>query len=160
MSVCTFIASDYPLPEVMPQKEYPLMINVDKGTIYDGGADDNFCLLPFVDVQRYTDKKYGVCLEWHYTDGRAKKLLEYIKNALEYDTSIEIWHVWLMGYYEYDERPAIQRCTVSFSDLTIDDLREIDDAEIWNTPDKRNPGRPSFYCLVIEKGIVATPCSG
>lgn len=42
MSVCTFIASDSPLYEVAPQKEYPLAINVDENTICDGGADDNF----------------------------------------------------------------------------------------------------------------------
>ena len=42
MSLCTFIASDRPLREVAPQKEYPLVVNVDEGTVYDGGADDNF----------------------------------------------------------------------------------------------------------------------
>ena len=152
MSVCTFIASNSPLPKVMPQKEYPLVINADEGTIYDGGTDDNFCLLPFADVQRYTDKKHGVYLEWNYTDGRANKILEYIKKVLEYDTTIEIWRVWLMDYYEYDESPVIQKCTVPFSAITTADIKEIDDAEVWNTPDKRNPGRPSFYCLVIEKG--------
>ena len=33
MSVCTFIASDSPLREVSPEKEYPLEINLDNGTI-------------------------------------------------------------------------------------------------------------------------------
>ena len=46
MSVCTFLASDYPLPEVAPAQEYPLEINIDSATIYDGGADDNYFLLP------------------------------------------------------------------------------------------------------------------
>lgn len=152
MSICTFIASDRPLREVAPQNEYPLVINLDEDTIYDGGADGNFSLHTFDDVQKYTDKKYGVYLEWnYYTDGRAKRILEYIKNALEYGASIEIWHVWLMDYYEYDESPVIHKCTVSFSDVTIDDIKEIDGAELWNTPDKRNPRRPSFYCLAIEQ---------
>lgn len=56
-----------------------------------------------------------------------------------------------MDYYEYDERPVIQKRTVPFSDVTIDDIKELDSAEIWDTPDKRNPYRPSFYCLVIEQ---------
>lgn len=150
MSVCTFIASNSPLYEVTPQKEYPLVINVDEGTIYDGDADDNFFLHTFTDVQSYTDKKYGVYLEWHYTDGRARKILEYIKNALEYDTTIEIWHVWLTDYYDNDERPVIRKRTVSFSDVTINDVKEIDNAEIRSEPDKSNPSRLSFYCLVIE----------
>lgn len=151
MSVCTFIASDWPLQEAAPQREYPLVINVDEGTVYDSGAEDNFCLHTFHDVQCYTDKKYGVWLEWNYTDGRAKKILEYIKNALEHEAAIEIWHVWLMDYYEYEESPVIRKCTVPFSDLTLDDIKEIHHAEIWNKPDKRNPNRPSFYCLRIEK---------
>ena len=41
MSICTFIASDSPLCEAAPQKEYPLAICVDEGRVYDGGADDN-----------------------------------------------------------------------------------------------------------------------
>ena len=39
MSVCTFIASDYPLPEVAPAQKYPMEINIDTGMIYDGGMD-------------------------------------------------------------------------------------------------------------------------
>lgn len=45
MSACIFFASDAPLPEVFPPPEYDyLAINVDDGTIDDGGADDNFAL--------------------------------------------------------------------------------------------------------------------
>ncbi len=95
MSVCTFIASNSPLHEAAPQKEYPLFININDGTVYDGGADDNFFLHNFKDVQNYTDKKYGVWIEWNYTYGWARKILEYIKNALEHDAAIEIWRVWL-----------------------------------------------------------------
>lgn len=152
MSVCIFIASNSPLREVSPSKEYPLHINVDEGTIYDGGADDNFFLLNFEDVDSYTNKKYGVVLEWRYTDGRAKKVLEYIKQALEQEDTIEIWKVWLMDYYEYDERPVIHKRTIPFSDVTVEDLKNLDGSEIWNHPDKRNPGRPSFYCLTIRNG--------
>ena len=39
MSVCTFIASDYPLPEAAPAQEYPMEINIDAGMIYDGGME-------------------------------------------------------------------------------------------------------------------------
>ena len=57
MSVCTFIASNCPLAEVAPEKEF-----------------DNYFLLPFNDVSDYTDMKYGVYLEWDYTDGRAEQI--------------------------------------------------------------------------------------
>ncbi len=59
MSVCTFLASDCPLPEMVPSKKYPVHIDIDNGIIDDGGADDNFFLLSFRDVQDYTNKKYG-----------------------------------------------------------------------------------------------------
>ena len=82
MSVCRFIASDIPLTIYEPPQEYPFHVNIDEGIIDDGGADDNYFLLDFPDVDLYTNKEYGVSLEWEYTDGRAKQIIEYIKNAL------------------------------------------------------------------------------
>ena len=61
MSVCTFIASDFPLMKVTPIHDYPIEINIDNDIIYDGGADDNYSLHFFQDIQNYTDKKNGVC---------------------------------------------------------------------------------------------------
>ena len=149
MSICTFFAADYPMPEAAPQKEYPRYINVDEGTIFDGDADDNFFLHNFEDVKDYTDKEYGVYLEWaYYTKGRARLLLEYIKGILENTESVEIWHVWLMDYYEYDERPIIKSETIVFGELTVDDIKEIDNVDIWNNSDRN---RPSYYCLRVTK---------
>ena len=151
MSVCTFIASDYPLPEVAPPKDYPVHIDIDNGIIDDGGADDNFFLLSFPDVQDYTDKKYGVYLEWNYTDGRAEKILNYVKEILKKIASIELWHVWLMDYYEYEDSPVIHKRTILIDEMTIRDIYEMDNAEIWNSPDKHMPSRPPFYCLKINR---------
>lgn len=65
MSACIFFASDAPLPEVFPLPEYDyLAINVDDGTIDDGGADDNFALRTYPDSFLYTDKAFAVCLDW------------------------------------------------------------------------------------------------
>lgn len=83
MSVCTFIASNCPLKEVALEKEYPIEINLDTGTIDDGGA--------------------------------------------------------------------IHKRTISIKEMTIQDIKEIDDADIWNKPDKQIPSRPSFYRLIITK---------
>ena len=57
MSVCTFIAADIPLQEMASSKKYSIHIDIDNGIIDDGGADDNFFLLSFSDVQDYTDTK-------------------------------------------------------------------------------------------------------
>ena len=151
MSVCNFIASDFLLTEFAPSQDYPIHINLDEGTIYDGGADDNYFLNTFADVKDYTDKNYGVYLEWEYTDGRAKQIIEYMKTALQKSDSIEFWLVWLMDYYEYENRPFICRKTISISELTTQHIKEINNAEIWNTPDKMYPERPSFYCLTITR---------
>ncbi|MCD8342160.1 MAG: GNAT family N-acetyltransferase [Clostridiales bacterium] len=47
MSVCTFLAADCPLAAWEPSQDYPLEINLDDGTIEDGGAEDNYSLQPF-----------------------------------------------------------------------------------------------------------------
>ena len=151
MSVCLFIASDMPLAEFAPSQDYPLHIDIDNGTIYDGGADDNYFLNTFSDVADYTDKKYAVSIEWNYTDGRAKQIIEYIRTALQKSDIIEFWHVWLMGYYEFEDRPFIHRKIISIDELTREHIKEIDNAVIWNTPDKMYPERPSFYCLTITR---------
>ena len=149
MSVCTFLASDVPLEAFSPSQNYPIAVNPDTGSIEDGGADDCYFLNAFETVQDYTDRKYGVCLEWNYTDGRATQLMEYIKNILQDTDAVEFWHVWLMDYYEFEDRPYVHRKTISIDELTTADIKAIDDAEIWNKPDKNYPERPSFYCLSI-----------
>ena len=118
MSSCRFIASNMPLAEFAPSQEYPVKIDIDKGTIDDGGA---------------------------------KQIIDYIKNVLLKSESVEFWLVWLMDYYEYEDRPFVHRKTISIGDLTIDHIKEIDSADIWNTPDKMSPERPSFYCLTVTR---------
>ena len=149
MSVCTFIASNSLLPSVSPSKEYPVYINIDTGVIDDGGADDNFFLLPLNDIDLYTNKEYGVYLEWNYTDARAENIINYLKEALKNDDAVELWHVWLMDYYEYEDRPIIYHSSITIDDLTTQDIKEFDNEKIWNNKDY--PNRPSFYCLTITK---------
>ncbi len=151
MSVCTFLASDFPLSSAEPSQEYPLQINIDDGTIYDGSADDNYYLIHFDEVDTYTNKEYGVRLEWNYTDGRAEQIIQYIKNALNNTDSIELWHVWLSDYYDYEDSPVIHKRNVLVKNLTIEDIRKIDSAEIWNSPDEMYPNRPSFYRMIIRR---------
>lgn len=134
MSVCTFIASNCPLAEVAPEKEL-----------------DNYFLLPFNDVSDYTDMKHGVYLEWDYTDGRAEQILKYIQESLKETETVEFWHIWLMDYYEYEDSPVIHNRTISIGEMTIQDIKTLNDADIWNKPDKQIPSRPSFYRLVITR---------
>lgn len=151
MSTCTFFAADCPLETAAPSQEYPLHIDLDNGTVNDGGADDNYFLLPFPDAKTYTDKTHAVCLEWNYTPGRANRLIPYIKNALQHTDAVELWHVWLMDYWEFEDRPVIHRQTVAADALTAGQIRDLDAAEIWNKPDRQYPERPSFYCLTVTR---------
>ena len=105
MSACIFFASDAPLPEVFPPPEYDyLAINVDDGTIDDGGADDNFALRTYPDSFLYTDKAFAVCLDWaYYTEGRAR----------------------LFGYAINRKMEAIQDGTVAYMSLLENEMRRF-----------------------------------
>ena len=149
MSVCIFIAADCQLPEVKPSRDYPLNIDLNSGIIDDGDADDNYFLIKFDDVDIYCNKKYGVYLELHkYTDGRAKQIIDYIKNVLQQTDCVELWNVWLTDYWEYDDRPYINKKTININELTTDDIKKINDAENW---DKKYRNRPIFHCIEIIK---------
>ena len=80
-----------------------------------------------------------------------EQILRYIKAALKETEVVEFWHVWLMDYYEYEDSPVIHRRTLSMNDMSIQHIKEINDADIWNKPDKQLPSRPSFYCLRITR---------
>ena len=105
MSACIFFASDAPLPEVFPPPEYDyLAINVDDGTIDDGGADDNFALRTYPDSFLYTDKAFAVCLDWaYYTEGRAR----------------------LFGYAINRKMEVIQDGTVAYMSLLENEMRRF-----------------------------------
>ena len=88
MSYFTYIASDYPLPTVeRPDREITIEFDTETGSVFDGDYEDDFALYPaegLSDVR--TEKKYAVYLEWnYYTEGRAKNIIEYIKENLKYD---------------------------------------------------------------------------
>lgn len=151
MSVWKMIASNYPLPEVRPEEEYPLEINIDEGIIFDGDADDNFMLYPFLDnVKEYTNMEYGATLEWnYYTEKRAIKIIEIIKSVLQHTDNVEFWNFWL-GDLDEHERPIIKVTTVSLAELTPKDIQEWDIQEVWNSP-SRYGDKPIFYCLKIVR---------
>lgn len=99
MSVCTFLASDVPLEEWRPSQDDPLCVNLD------GSADDCFFSYPFSEVRTYTSKPFGVVLSWNGSERSARKIMEYIRMAIQKADSIELWHVWLTDYYEFEDRP-------------------------------------------------------
>ena len=42
--------------------------------------------------------------------------------------NIEFWNVWLMDYYEFEDRPFIHRKIIPIDELTTEHIKEIDNA--------------------------------
>lgn len=147
MSVCVFLAADCSLPEIGPSKNYPVSFNSDTGKIFDGGADDNFSLISFGEAYLYCDKKYAVSIELQqFTAGRAARIIDYIKTALAQTESVEIWNVWLLEYWDYDDRPYISKKTIHIGELTAENIEIIYNASNLGMKDRNHP---VFYCLKI-----------
>ena len=92
-------------------------------------------MLTFHDYPDCTPLKHAVELEWaYYTEGRAKRLIEYIKEAFKHTDIVELWHVWLGTLDEVEERPIIKTQTVAIDALTAAQIRESDSAEFWEAP--------------------------
>jgi hypothetical protein len=86
----------------------------------------------------YTEKKYRVRVEWDYTKGRAKKIIQYIREHLAQTPSLELWHVWVgNGVY-----PKIRNCTIPLDQFTADDLQELWNLEVWQEP-------TTHYCFTV-----------
>lgn len=122
-------------------------VNVDLlGRVTDGGYDDDFALWPFEDLEDiYTQKQYKVSLEWpRYTQGRAGKIMEYIRENLRHTDEVELWRIW-MGT---DETPSIRSVRVPVSKLTAQDIYEIDSRDLMEEA-KYFGGLPVQYRLVI-----------
>ena len=143
MSGCVFLASDCPLPEIGPSKNYPVSFNSDTGKIFDGGADDNFSLISFGEC----DKKYAVSIEQQQiTAGRAARIINYINTAQAQTESVGLRNVWLFEYFDYDDRPYISKKTIHIGELTADDIEKIYNASNLGMKDRNHP---VFYCLKI-----------
>ena len=96
----------------------------------------------------WADTPHAVCLEWDgFTPGRAEHLIAYLRAALERCERVELWHVWLTGYCEYDERPFRKTKRVSLRDLTPHDLEAICEFDVW----AQDQTRPTDVCLIITR---------
>lgn len=115
-------------PDVILYSDRDVEINTDTGEQKDGDYDDDFALYPAEGLSDlYTEKKYAVYLEWwRYTEGRAKKIIEYIKENLEHTDEVEIWHIWMGA----GEAPTVHTKKIPIADLSPEIIGEIDSREI------------------------------
>lgn len=52
-----------------------------------------------------------------------------------------------------DDRPVIKKRKIPIEDFNVSDLKNLDDLNIWSSPNRNNPSRPLFYGLSIEKAF-------
>ena len=133
MSVCTFLASNLPLPRVE-------RIEAEDVGLFPLRLPPLPCELP-----------YAAEVEAADNDHAAEQLLEQIGAALQRSETVELWRVWLMDYYEFEERPYLHTSVCRFRDLTEEQIIALAGAEVWNKPDKNYPERPSFYRLILTR---------
>jgi len=133
MSVCTFLASDHPLPRIERREQ------------------EDVGLFPIAPVPLPCEMRYAAAVEGEETEQAAAQLLERIRAALRQAEAVELWRVWLMDYWEFEDRPYLHTSVCRFSDLTLGDILGVAAAEVWNKPDKANPERPSFYRLIVTR---------
>lgn len=129
LSYYTYIASDEPLPTVdRPDREITIEINTETGVFSDGDFEDDFALYPaecLSDVR--TEKKYAVYLEWnYYTEGRARNIIEYIKENLKHTDEVELWHIWSGA----GEIFSVHTKKIPIDSLEPEMIRELDEREI------------------------------
>lgn len=135
-------------PGVMLVSDREVVFNIDTGEIDDGALDDDFALLSAEGCDSiYTEKEYAVYLEWnYYTEGRAQRIIDYIKQILRHTDEVEIWRIW-MGTHE---RPLIRTTTRSITQLTPQDIQRMDDLTLFSELEEQY-GLPVQYRLVITK---------
>lgn len=145
MSLYQFIASNAPLKEVKNPYITEMSIydmekqglEVDHVLLQDySGNKDEISILVFETEEQlyeteikkdnpdfyasdYTNKKYVSEVTWRYTEERAEKLLEYIKEHLEEAEEIELWNIWM----DEVSKPVIYE--KKQNTITIEDLKKL-----------------------------------
>ena len=83
----------------------------------------------------YTDKKYCATIEWQYSEDRAHKLIEYIKEQLSKTDEVEVWSVWL------DEHSKVVISYCNIDELTPSILHDVVGLDSYEIP----------KCLIVKK---------
>lgn len=116
------------------------------GTIDDGGEDDNFCIFPLESEASAGEIVYRAELQMTYTQGRARNVIEYIKRHLDKTDELELWKVWLGGYWGddgWEPEPKIIRRAVNLGALLPEDIEKFLQLDPYGNPMKQ-------YCLVVR----------
>lgn len=141
MSSFMLFASDSPLREVPYPPDLTVDFDTGSGAVIDGGMDDGFAIFPRKPLPELpSEKRYLAVLEWRYTPGRAEKIIGYLKEHLASADELEFWHTW----QDMDFGHRVRKAEIPIGDLTIDDIRELDQLEVSRDP-------VTDYCYIIKR---------
>lgn len=128
-------------PGVLLWSDTEIILEAAGKEVNDGGLDDDFAILKLNDAMEdiYTEKKHLAYIEWmKYTQGRAEKIIDYVKRGLEDTDDIEIWHIWMGN----EERPFIKKRIIPADEFVPVDLENLAQLKVWAEPITQ-------VCLVI-----------
>ena len=130
-------------PGTMLWCDREIIIDTKSHSVDDGNYDDDFAIFQidksWDDI--YTEKEYLACLEWgNFAPGRAKQLIDYIYIQLQHTDEVELWNIWMGCEY----RPRIRRTKIPVNELTVDDIKDFMDFDVWKEPYTQ-------YCIVISR---------
>lgn len=142
MSACTFLASDIPL------NNYTYLYNkeifIGKNNNIEFYTNRYLSLFEKDNVIDYTNKKYGVEIQWDYDEELGEKIIDYISDVLKETECIELWSIW-----NSDENPNdIKKFNFSIKNITPDLLKMFELLEFWINP---RTNKPTFYCINITR---------
>ncbi len=141
MSSVMLMVSDCPLQDVPYPPDFTITFDADNGTVDDGGMDDGFAIYRTERVLELpSQKRYFAILEWRYTPGRAKRIIEYLKGRMEISDEIELWHVW----QDMDFDHKVRKVNIPINELSTEDLLELYQLAVWKEP-------VTDYCYVLTR---------
>ena len=143
MSVCTILASGFPLEEVPPPPGLEIILEPGKGEARYRNAGRGFAVIAsdrFPELQ--TEKGYTYILDLY---GGEEALAACLREQVEEAGEIEVWRVWLDGGFDH----RVRKVKIGADELTAEDIRELERLEVW----QEDPvtGRRFDYCFLLTK---------
>ena len=131
-------------PDVILVCDRGVEYNVDTGEVCDGDFDDDFALISTDGMDDiFTEKKHTVYLEWnHWTEGRARRVIDYMRDNLQYTDELEVWHIWMGS----GESPLIRSRHISIDDLNPQHIKKLIESDVTE----------EFYDMPIQYRLVIT----
>ncbi|MED4462551.1 magnesium transporter [Metabacillus fastidiosus] len=163
MSFCSFIATNYEMPEVDKTKAKYITVkeaieleikphelvpwekmDLNAQILFFENEDDLNELVikkdAYYDVSGYTSYPFIYELNFIYSELRAKQLLEYLKENIRKGQILELWRVWI-GHDDNEINIPYIRC--NHEELSLNHLVQMYN---WNHEKYKEQ-----YCIVLER---------